>query len=182
MRKNGFTLIEIVIGVAVFAILATVFIGLLVDSIKSQQKALASQELIDSISYNLEYISRAVRMAKKELSDSPVCLSARGLNYEQTRDGNGLKFINYDGVCQEIFLDTEEGRLYESRDGGQALPLTPSSFQVNSFQLGPSDSWGQEEPVEQPRVTIVMEVEKREYGSTVSIQTTISQRNLNVRR
>ncbi len=182
MKNKGFTLIEIIIGVAIFAILSTVFTGLLVNSIQSQQKALASQELIDNISYNLEYMSRAIRMAKKELSNPPVCLSSRGLNYEQTRGGNGLKFINYDNVCQEFFLNVADGRLYESKNGEAALPLTPSSFRVVSFRFGPSGSWDQEEPREQPRVTFSLEIEKKGYNSVINIQTTISQRNLNVQR
>jgi prepilin-type N-terminal cleavage/methylation domain-containing protein len=175
----GFTLIEIVVAVAIFATLSTIIAGLLVNSTKAQQRVLASQELIDSVSYNLEYMGRAIRMAKKELSDPPACLSARGLNYEKTKGGNGLKFINYDGVCQEFFLDSN--RLYEIKDGGTALPLTPASFSVLSFQLGPDDSWDQEDPREQPRVTLYLEMEKEEYQPVAYIQTTISQRNLNVK-
>jgi hypothetical protein len=127
-------------------------------------------------------MSRAIRMAKKELSDPLICLSSRGLNYEKTPDGNGLKFINYDGVCQEFFLNVNDRRLYESKNGETALPLTPAGLEVLSFRFGPSDSWGQEQGT-QPRVTLFLEIkgkgEKPELQPLIKIQTTISQRNPN---
>ena len=176
---KAFTLIEILTAVTIFSMLVSVFAGYLVSSIKSQQKALSSQQLVDSVSYNLEYMSRAIRMAKKELSDPPVCLSSTGLNYEETRSGKGLKFINYDGVCQEFFWDDSEKRLYESKDGGTALPLTPATLRITSFKLEDPNTWGQAQtPQKQPRVTFSLKMEKS--GEVLmNIQTTISQRNLN---
>lgn len=177
-KKNGFTLIEILIGVFVFTLLSTVFTGFLVNSMRSQQRALASQELIDNVSYNLEYISRAIRMAKKDIDGN--CITAK-LNYEETVTGEGgIKFENYEGDCQEFFLNN--GRLYEAKNEEVALPLTPTSFNVISFTFDNSDSWGQEEPIKQPKVTIFLEIEKEGRQPVIKIQTTISQRNLNVRR
>ncbi|MBU3935022.1 prepilin-type N-terminal cleavage/methylation domain-containing protein, partial [Patescibacteria group bacterium] len=179
-NKEGFTLIEIMVSVSIFAILVTTFTGFFIGAIQGQQKALASQELINNVSYTLEYMSRAVRMAKKELSDPPDCLSSRGLNYEKTKDGKGLKFINYDGICQEFFWDVADNRLKESKSGGIAIPLTPINTEVVSFKLGPSDSWGQDQGT-QPKVTIFLEIKGRglrmELQPLISIQTTISQRN-----
>ena len=186
MKKNAFTLIEIMVAVAIFAVFSGAFVGFFIASIQAQKKVLASQALIDNVSFNLEYISRAIRMARKELSDPPICLSSRGLNYEKTQDGKGLKFINYDGICQEFFWNDSDERLYESKRGETPIPLTSANLEIISFQLGLDDSWGQEqEPPTQPKVTLFLELKRKGQGQepqpSISIQTTVSQRNLNVR-
>lgn len=180
MRKNAFTLIEIMVAVGIFAILLTTFTGFFVGAVQSQRKTLASQELIDNVSYNLEYMSRAIRMARKDLVGD--CISIKN-NYEMTSQGRGIKFKNYQGECQEFFWNDNDNRLYESKNGETALPLTPAGLEVLSFQFGPSDSWGQGQET-QPRVTLYLEIkgkgEKPELQPSIKIQTTISQRNLNV--
>lgn len=168
------------VAVGIFAILLTTFTGFFVGAVQSQRKTLASQELIDNVSYNLEYMSRAIRMARKDLVGD--CISIKN-NYEMTSQGRGIKFKNYQGECQEFFWNDNDNRLYESKNGETALPLTPAGLEVLSFQFGPSDSWGQGQET-QPRVTLYLEIkgkgEKPELQPSIKIQTTISQRNLNV--
>jgi len=181
MKNKAFTLIEIMVAVAIFAMMLTVFTGFFVGAVQSQRRTLAAQELIDNVSYNLEYMSRAIRMARKDMVED--CISIKN-NYEMTRQGKGIKFKNYQGECQEFFWNDNDNRLYESKNGETVLPLTPAGLEVLSFQLGPSDSWGQEQET-QPRVTVYLEIkgkeQKPELQPSISIQTTISQRNLNVK-
>jgi len=188
MKNRAFTLIEIMVAVAIFAILLTTFTGFFLSAVQTQRKALASQELIDNVSYNLEYMSRAIRMARKDMAGS--CLTTAKYNYETNAERNKIRFLNYQNKCQEFFLDLEDSQLKEHKsiDNSAAnfeapLPLTPVNLEVVSFQLGPSDSWGQGQET-QPRVTLYLEIkgkgEKPELQPKIKIQTTISQRNLNV--
>jgi len=179
---KAFTLIEILTAVTIFSMLVSVFAGYLVGSIKSQQRALSSQQLVDSVSYNLEYMSRALRMAKKDYSGACLTTAGAKYNYETNANRDRIRFLNYQSKCQEFFL--EGGRLKERKSTdstaanfGTALPLTSSALNVLSFKLGPSDSWGQAQKT-QPRVTFSLKMEKS--GEVLmNIQTTISQRNLN---
>lgn len=180
MKNRAFTLIEIMVAVAIFAILLTTFTGFFVGAIQSQRRTLASQELIDNVSYNLEYMSRAIRMARKDLTGD--CIPIKN-NYELTRGGKGIKFINYQGGCQEFFV---EGEKLKENKNGIINNLTPVNLEVVSFNLGGSESWGQDqEPLTQPKVTLFLEIkgkgQKPELQPSISIQTTISQRNLNVK-
>jgi prepilin-type N-terminal cleavage/methylation domain-containing protein len=180
-NNKGYTLIEVLVAIGIFIILLAAPTGFFVSALKSQKKALASQELIDNVSYTLEYISRALRMAKKDVDG--VCIES-GLNYQTTRGGKGIKFVNYQDVCQEFFWDTDEDRLKEIKNGSSPLSLTPGNLEVISFQIGPSDSWDQDD-YEQPKVTILLEIKgkrsiKTEFQPSIKIQTTISQRNLDV--
>jgi len=185
----GYTLIEVLVAVSIFTIIIAAPTGFLVGSLKGQQKALASQKLLDNTSYTLEYISRTLRMAKKELSTESAlaCLFDEdstilyGYNYQITRGGNGLRFINYKEECQEFFL--ENGTLKESKDGA-INSLTSDDLEVISFKIGPDDSWDQNDN-DQPRVTLFLEIkggkgQMEETRPLIKIQTTVSQRNLDV--
>ena len=179
--KKGFTLIELLTSVTVFSIVIIISLGLFSSAFKEQRKILARAYLLSETSYVTEYMSRAVRMAKKELNDSPVCLSSRGLNYEITRGGQGVKFINYDTnnnkKCKEFFLD---GTALKVEKDGVALPLTPSNFVVENLEfeiLGET----QDDNL-QPRVTFILLLRTIESEpQELKIQTTISQRDLDVK-
>lgn len=184
--QKGYTLIEIMVAVSIFTIVIASPTGFLVSSLKQQQRALAIQELTDNISYNLEYMSKALRMASRD-DESGYCLSQDNANYEIT--GRGIKFNDYGQECKEFYLDN--GKLYEviytSGLPGAPAPLTPDNIEVTSFNL---NGIGLAEPAIgesriQPRITIFLEA-RGEIGSnpdlepSIKTQTTISQRNLNV--
>jgi len=193
--KRGYTLIEVMVAVGIFTIVIAAPTGFFVSSLKGQQKALASQEVLDETSYALEYISRSLRMAKKELNceskltpNTCVCLknAGYGTNYELIHEDEkkGIKFTNYRNQCQEFFLDINDNRLKEVKDGGEAIPLTSDDLEIVSFKIVPQDSWGQNDN-KQPKITLFLEVKgiesaRPELQPKIQIQTTISQRNLNV--
>ncbi len=179
--KNSYTLIEILVAVSLFFIVMSSLTGFFLGAITSQRKSLASQELIDNVSYTLEYISRAIRMAKKDDVNGINCLSGNKVNFEITHGGQGVKFRNYKDECQEYFLET--GVLKESKNT-VINNLTSSNLEVISFKIGSQSSWDQDDH-EQARVTLFLEVknksQKPELQPTIKIQTTISQRNLDVK-
>lgn len=191
IMKKGFTLIEMLVAAAIFAVIIAAIAGLFISGIRSQRKVLAIQEVLNQISYVVEYMSRALRMAQKELFVSP-CLSQYGTNYEITtsRDlgattysGPGLKFLNYLGDCQEFFWDTDDNQLKEIKTAyTEPIPLTSTDLQVNSFRV---NLFGEDQTDDlQPRITIFLEILGREIagvGQTkFQIQTSISQRSLDI--
>ena len=189
--KKGYTLIEVLVAVGIFTILIAAPTGFFVGSLRGQLKTLASQKLLDNTSYCLEYISRSLRMAKKELSTDPLtaCLlqggtALYGYNYQITRGGDGLKFKNYKNECQEFFLDGSDNRLKESKNGATPVALTSEDLEIISFKIGPAESWDQDD-TDQPRVTLFLKIkgakgQKSELRPEIKIQTVISQRDLDV--
>ena len=180
MKNKGYTLIEMMVAVAVFTLVIAAPTGFFVTALKGQQKTLSSQELSANVSYVLDYMSRALRMAKKDLAGD--CIS-QDFNYELSPGGNSIKFKNYNDICQEFYLDN--GKLKETRYGLGTVVLTPEDLEVVSFKLGSYDSWGQEED-RQAMVTLFLEVkgtksQRPELQPVIKIQTTVSQRNLDVR-
>jgi len=191
---GGFTLVEMLVAIFVFITVLGASSAIFVDVIRNQKRALANQELLNQTSYVLEYMGRAIRMAKKDDLDGKSCLSGNKVNYEFIPFEQGIKFKDYkDKYCQEFFLECAGGncRLKERKieiSTGTLLPanyLTSADLNVVSFNIGPDISWSQEEnPPQQPRVTLFLDIERSDFPSgkkpEIKIQTTISQRNLDV--
>ena len=183
--QKGVTLIEMLVAVTVFAITVGAISGIFISGIRTQRRVLATQELLDQTSYVLEYMGRALRMAKKDLTGN--CLTTAGTKYNYESDLGRIRFLNYDNKCQEFYLAGNILMERKSDDGTPTwiidLPLTSSHLQVNSFKINLS---GQAQPPTdylQPRVTIFLEILGRETGlgrPKIQIQTSVSQRDLDV--
>lgn len=186
--EKSFSLIEMIVAMAVFSLVLGSVIGIFVSAIRTQTETLAFQKILDEASYSMEYMGRAIRMAQKDYGGS--CVATAGTNY-----GDGaapmtyIKFLNYETPpegpkCQEFGL--ESSRLYEKKPSptGQSIPLTSSNFQVPSINfniMGDAVSGSPPTPDPlQPRVTISFTVQKPDGTSKFQIQTTVSQRNLDI--
>ena len=171
MNNKGFTLIEMVVAVAVFSLLVSVSTGILLSSLKAQRQSLATQEVLDQTSYLMEYMSRSLRMAKKDLAGT--CTGTAKLNYAFT--GQCIKFINYHNECQQFCLD---GTRIRNEAG---VYLTSSNLNVSFFGVNLSGQYQPPADTLQPRLTISLIIQGKEQ-SMIKIQTTISQRNPDVRK
>ncbi|MBU4481359.1 prepilin-type N-terminal cleavage/methylation domain-containing protein [Patescibacteria group bacterium] len=189
-KSKGFTLVEMLVTLFIFSITFGAASGLFVSAIKNQSRTLASQQLLDQTSYLIEYMGRALRMARKDdidYGDGAVnCLSGDKVNFATTT--GGIKFRNYNNQCQEFYRECagEVCRLKEKKGPvGSEIEnyLTSPNLYVESFNIGPSDSWDQDDNL-QPRVTMFLEIRKAGAGSQpkIKIQTTISQRELDIQQ
>jgi len=171
-KTKSFSLIELLV-VAAVVLVTSITVGLFVTSIKTQRNILKQQELMDEVSYVMEYMSRAIRMAKL---DSSGCTSVDV--FEST--GSNIKFKNYSHDCQEFFLDNTDKKLKEDKNG--ANDLTSDNLQINLFNVHLEG----EEPysssdMQQPRITLFLDVQHADESSVkLQIQTTISQRDLDI--
>ncbi|MFA5355756.1 MAG: prepilin-type N-terminal cleavage/methylation domain-containing protein [Candidatus Paceibacterota bacterium] len=186
MKKTGYTLIEIMVSVSVFFVVSASLITFFSNSLKSQREILASQEMVDNISYAMEYMSRALRMAVKDDIEGTGCLLGSKVNYELTRSGDGIKFQNYENSCQEFFL--ENGRIKEWKSESGVISedyLTSENIEVDYFTIESSGSWDQDDDL-QAEVTIYLQARTLltadlSMQPEIKIQTSVSQRNLDVR-
>lgn len=188
---TGFTLIELIIVMAVFLFIIGVAIGIFISIVKNQKKVLAQQQLLNQISYVEEYMSKALRMAKT--AEDSSCLNSFGDIYNLTNFDSetgfykGIKFINHSNndACQEFFWDKEEGVLKESINNSQGTALTFSNIEIESVKFvinGDNTTTASNSDGIQPKVTILMKIKiaKDTQEPSKTIQTTISRRNLNL--
>jgi len=167
--KKGFTLIEVLVAVAIFVSVMVVAGSAFVSAIQAQRYNLAYQELLDQTSYAMEHMSRTIRMAKKATAD--VCGLGEGDNYNIS-SSNSIQFIDQYGDCAEFFWDKNTNEL-KKRAGTQTTPLTSPSLRVDNFNVSLGTS------LNQPIVTIVLEVTGAE-DTNILIETSVSQRDLNL--
>lgn len=176
MKNKGFTIIEMMVVVAIFTLLVSASAGLFVSSLRSQRQSLATQEVLDQTSYLIEYMGRALRLAKKD-DDAGTCTlpGTPKLNYYFDDVNQCINFRDYNDECQQFCLI--EGQLKDIAGN----ELTSSTLQVDSFRV---ELTGQQQPPLdnlQPRLTIFLEITGQEQ-SGIKIQTTVSQRNPDVRQ
>ena len=145
-KQRAYTLIEVLISIAIFFIVVAGPTGLFIFSLKNQNRILGTREIVDNASHVFEYMSRALRMARKELNctdrinpETCACLknSGYGFNYEITHNGKGIKFKTFQqpSVCQEFFWDTTDNRLKESKNGSEPIALTSDDLEIVSFKF-----------------------------------------------
>ncbi len=203
-NSKGFTLIEVIVVMAVFLFIIGSAFGFFISIAQHQKRILAEQQLMNQTSYLVEHMSKGMRMAKEDTGDPYDCLvddsgeTHTGSNFILTRHNTttnvyeGIKFINQsdDDSCYEIYLD-DDGIMKETKTSGsgvvsEPIALTSDKVKINSLRFsinGKLDTALQaDEENVQPRITILLEaqVPNSVEGSVVKIQTTVSQRNLNV--
>ena len=175
-RGDGFTIPELLVSLFMFSLIIGGATNLLLSGITAQRSSLAMQELLDQSSFVVEYMTRSLRQAQKNLDSG--CLANSGLNYEITQGGQGVKFLNVQGQCQEFFL--EAGRIKERLPAPQFLVsdnVVVTSLQFILYVESQDDHF-------QPRLTFAFEIDGRgvkpESRPKLQFQTTISQRNVDV--
>lgn len=206
MKTNikGFTLIEVIVVIAVFLFIIGSAIGMFISMVKHQKTILAEQELLNQSSYAVEFIGKALRMARRDdIGDCIMDSSGnKGYNFMLTHYNlslqayTGIKFINQSDTdsagreaCQEFYLDTDnilkENKKYSVTDVANPMAITSAKLIINSliFAINGDKTKEGSRSTEgvQPRITIFMDIGVLgdNAQSIGKIQTTVSQRNLN---
>jgi len=79
-KNTGFTLVEILVAVAIFGFMAAMLAGIYLAFSDSQNRARASQQLLNDTQYALEIMAREIR-ADQIIDYDPDCASILGANY-----------------------------------------------------------------------------------------------------
>ena len=160
-RREGFTLIEMIVAVAIFAVVITISLGSFLNISDIQKKAMAFRAVNDNLNFAVEIMAREMR------TGTGYCASACG--------PSSFNFTNSDGGKVEYILDG--GTIKRSLNGGAFLALTSSEVEISGLKFilrGEAVGDGL-----QPFVTIIMRglVEwKTGMKSELNLQTTVSQR------
>lgn len=201
-KNRGFTIIETVVVIAIFLLIIGVGLSIFISVVSGQRKILSEQKVINQLSYAMEHISKALRMAKMDTNHTCIGTGANYMYALQRQNiskkaWEGIKSINQSNsnACTEFFL--ENGILYEHIDSGSDVPLTSSDIEITNIRFGIDGKTGcyssdqnefercpsgfNNNSVNQPRITVVLSFRmKNTQDAPKTIQTTISARNLNV--
>ena len=184
--SKGFTLLELVVVLALFMIILGVTVSLFISIVGHQKRILSQQELLSQMSYAQEHMSRALRLVTKDTTGH--CLSDGGTSYAGyvyllthynavIGAYQGIKFFTQDGVCQEFFVDPKDNTLQEVKNSSLPQPIISSKFGMpNSMFILNGDKTlpGVTSAIE-PRVTMMFNIQGQIF------QTTVSQRNFSTK-
>ncbi|MBU3942410.1 type II secretion system GspH family protein [Patescibacteria group bacterium] len=170
-KNKGFTLIEMLVVVVIFSIISVSLTGVFVSSLKIQKYNLKQQQLLNQTSYFVEYMSRSIRMAKK---DTIGCID--GSNFQET--ASSIKFATYNDECWDFYLESGQIKINKN---GTVYNLTSNDLNIDSFVVSVTgDVIGDDQ---QPKVTFSLNIKANNVGSSMpilKIKTSISQRNLDI--
>jgi len=185
IKNRGFTLIEILTSVFVLSIIFGIVSNLFLSFLQVQRRSLALQGIMSETSYVMEYMSRQIRMAKKDIDGT--CGFGSKVNFAISTIGTSLclKFFSYDEKCVTFCGDETNGILnVQIGSDLNPFPLFSTTTVVEKFNINLIGAQQPPGDTNQPRVTIFMKIrgkgEKPEFQPVFQIQTTISQRNLDV--
>lgn len=159
IKNKGFTLIELIVVMAVFLFVIGAAITIFISVVQNQKIILSEQQIANQLSYMQEYMSKSLRMAKKDLTGSCLGEDMVGYVYLLTRPDSvsgfyrGIKFINQldNDACQEFYLDNTTGPggsgdvfstatvlkvLKNSNDDLDAVPISSENMKINSARFG----------------------------------------------
>lgn len=166
-RQHGFSLLELIIVLAVFAIILSAVSALFISIIHRQRAVLANQEIMSQASFVVEKMSRSLRDVKKDMTGT--CTGAMGstytlTHYDQATDFyQGVKFLNDQNICQEFYLD-DKGALKEVYDQDAPQNIFSDKFKITYLHFlingRKEDVRTRENDTIQPRITLVMSIQK----------------------
>ena len=178
----GFTLIEMMVAVSIFAVVMTVSAGSLLTIIDANNKSQSLKSVMNNLNFALENMSRNIRVGTlyniESGINSPGCTG--GTHMEFTPRGGGDSII-YKLEQHDLYPnDLAKFQIEKSIDGGSSF-LTISSPEIviehlcfYGEGLDPSDQI-------QPRVLITSRGyagQKEKIRTSFNLQTTVSQRQL----
>ena len=192
-KNRGFTLVEILVAFGIFVLLLGGAFGVIRTTIQAQRVSLEKQNAIEEAIFVREYISRALRGAKKELGFPASCLTDAGRGWNFQISESRIRFLDKDERCREIFLDEESGQMKERISQDEFASnfdpehtITSNDFIVSYFGVignGLSQGSFSDLDYEQPSITFSIQFTNRNTETLVfGIQTTVAQRALDVQR
>jgi len=171
IKKSAFTLLEVIVSVAIFAVIVLAASQIFQSVVSSQVKNFSAIALQDDVKYFLEVFTREVQGAIKNTTGGAVCGVAAGATYNS--DGVTLYFQNKLGQCVIYYTAVDAAgitRLTLDRDG-VIFYMNSDKVDIQNFKFVVADS-----ATIQPLVTINFTVESNVNSTlpALNIQTSVS--------
>ncbi len=181
-EKKGFTLIELMVSVSIFALVMTISMGAILSVLNANQKSQTLRSVVDNLNATLESMTRTIRFGTNYVCGDPGDAHSPNCAGDST-----FTVIDSDG--RTVVYSLSDSHIMRSIDGEEALALTSPEVEIQSLAftvtgaLPLTDSgYGTDAGTPlQPKVVILIKgrvVGKGATGSAFTLQTTVSERQL----
>jgi len=155
-KKNGFTLLEMIVAIAVFTVVMTMAMQSILNINNAQKKIESFRTVSDNLNFALDAMSREIR-------------TGRSYNF----DGTDFSFTN--AKSENVTYSLESGQLVRLADSDK-FPLTDSKIIISELAFAlvgesPGDNL-------QPKVRINLSASagmKNKESTKINLQTSVSQ-------
>ncbi len=185
-KSTGFTLVELLVSLAILSIILTIGIGLVLTSNASVKQSRSKRKVMDNMTFALESMSRAITYgnhfgcySSASTSNCDIYNAPPGspsLYFKGSYLGN-IVDISYE---KKIDFNTGYGYIARTINGGDSVSLTDPKIDIKdlTFFVSHTDVWAFDH--QQPRVTVVIRgfSYAKDTPEEFFIQTTLSQRDL----
>lgn len=187
MKKRGFTLIELMVSVAIFSIVMTIALGALLAMSESDRKAQTLKSVVNNLNFAMDSMSRSIRTGSFY-----HCGDASVLPYASSRDcstpSNTFAHLTAQFSTVIYKLETSNatlcnqpassvGCITRSLDGGTTFyPITAPEVYITTLSFYVT---GAQTQYMQPKVTILMSGTVNvslTQRSDFNLQTSVTQR------
>src|SRR3989344_865344 len=180
--KSGFTLIEIMVSVAIFATVMTIGAGSMLSILDANAKAQSLKSVMNNLNLALEGMSRSIRVGTTYHCGNSGILTAvldcDGESYFAFEKSGGDPGNSGDQVVYKL----QAGRIEKSSDGGGSfIAVTAPEVVVEDLKFYTTGSSTTDS--NQPRVLIIVRGyagTKEKTRSDFDIQTSVTQRQLDI--
>ncbi|MBL7045637.1 MAG: prepilin-type N-terminal cleavage/methylation domain-containing protein [Parcubacteria group bacterium] len=186
-KKRGFTLIEMVVSMAVFSVVMLIIVGSLLALVDANKKAQAVKSVMNNLNFALENMSRNIRVGYTYHCSS-VATVPPNIGVPNGCSGGGplLAFEAYDGNSA---TDTDQviyrlnGTQIEKSSNGGASFVGITAPEVNITNMAFYVTGSSAFDTKQPRVVITISGTagiSTKAVTSFNIETTVSQRLLDI--
>ena len=134
--KRGFTLIEIMVSIAIFTIIITIGIGALVSVIRSYEVSQQEKDVHDELNYALESMTREIRLGKDYYPDA----DSDGSDQGTVGDGIGTSLgFNASDNRGYVVFHLDNGALVVTRSGATPSSLNGTQYLTEESQITVTD-------------------------------------------
>ncbi len=190
-KQSGFTLIEMIVSVGLFAVVMTISVGVILSVIDGNRKTQAINSVVNNLNFSIDAMVRDIKTGHNY-----YCAATQnmlGFSYAAVGSGcapgtasNFISFLSSDGRSITYRYDSTQKRIFKdiyltTGGGATSYPVTSTEISVNQpfgfYVSTPSPSIGQ------PKVFLVLSGTASTSANSISnfsLQTTISQRVLNI--
>jgi prepilin-type N-terminal cleavage/methylation domain-containing protein len=171
MRKlhsqRGFTIVELLVSIAIFALVTSVGVTVFLRSLRAQRSVVALISANDNASLAIEAIARELR---------------RGRGFQTSLSGTELSFVNAEQRNIDYRYDGSDGvkAIMRRENSGAWYPVTAKNIVVEEARFLVQDDFGGRPIL--PRITMAIKLGTKDrdiLDVTTEIHTTVSSRGLN---
>ena len=172
MKKNAFTLIEVLVYIVILVIIFFVIISFLIWSLHSNIKVRSITETLNNANRIMEFMSHEIRESSSIYASTSVFDSPDGqLSLETTNhlpEGEQNTFIDF-YLCGTRICFKEESK--------NEIPITPDSIEVSSLEFSRINTGAISSIQIDVTVNYKNPGSKPEYDSTANLKSTVSLRS-----